>query len=87
MEEELEEIQMPIGNFIMNNAKGVMCDDGVYYHYAQVCRLLRLYHEEKTKPIALCECNWTIDDRDELHGKECMHCQKIIANKQLTPTK
>lgn len=83
MGENLEEIPEPIGKFIMDNAKGTMGSDGMYYHYSAVCSLLKLYHKEKFKPINLCKCNWTIDDRDELHGRVCKDCKKIIANKQL----
>jgi hypothetical protein len=56
LEDGLEEIPVPIGKFIIENAKnGRVGNDGVYYHYAEVCKLLRLYHKteleklEKTK--------------------------------------
>lgn len=42
-DEELLEIPEPIGKFIIDNAKGVAGGDGVYYHYAEVCKLLKLY--------------------------------------------
>lgn len=45
---EEQEIKSPIGDFIIENATGVMGADGAYYHYAEVCKLLRLY-EKKIK--------------------------------------
>ena len=44
---ELEEIPEPIGNFIMENAEGVMGNDGMYYHYSDVCTLLKKYKKLK----------------------------------------
>jgi len=38
-------IEPPIGNFIIENATGVIGNDGVYYHYSEVCKLLRLYEK------------------------------------------
>jgi hypothetical protein len=38
----MKEIERPIGDFIMDNAKGVQGQDGVYYHYSEVCKLLKL---------------------------------------------
>tara|TARA_R110000772_G_scaffold20466_5_gene56967 strand:+ start:119298 stop:119591 length:294 start_codon:yes stop_codon:yes gene_type:complete len=40
---ELEEMPEPIGKFIMDNAQGKQMADGMYYHYADVCNLLRMY--------------------------------------------
>lgn len=36
----------PIGDFIIENATGVQGQDGVYYHYSEVCKLLRLKEKE-----------------------------------------
>lgn len=49
----MDEVEMkpPIGDFIINNATGVQGADGVYYHYSEVCKLLRLY-EKKLKEEA-----------------------------------
>jgi hypothetical protein len=44
---ELVEIPEPVGNFIMENANGVMGNDGMYYHYADVCTLLKKYKKQK----------------------------------------
>lgn len=44
-----EEIKKPIGDFILENAKGVQGQDGVYYHYSEVCKLLRLQEKELKK--------------------------------------
>ena len=46
---DLIDIEPPIGDFIINNITGVMCNDGVYYHFGEVCKLLRLYKEELEK--------------------------------------
>lgn len=47
----MEEIKRPIGDFIMENATGVQGQDGVYYHYSEVCKLLRLQEKELKKDI------------------------------------
>jgi hypothetical protein len=38
----MKEIEKPVGDFIMDNATGVQGGDGVYYHYSEVCKLLKL---------------------------------------------
>lgn len=43
------EIKRPIGDFIMENANGVQGQDGVYYHYSEVCKLLKLYEKNIKK--------------------------------------
>ncbi len=40
---ELKELPEPIGNFILENITGVDTPTGVYYHYADVCTLLKKY--------------------------------------------
>ena len=47
----MEEVKKPIGDFIMENATGVQGQDGVYYHYSEVCKLLRLQEKELKKDI------------------------------------
>ena len=42
-----EELPKPIGDFIIENAKGVMGNDGMYYHYSEVCKMLKKYNEEQ----------------------------------------
>lgn len=44
--EEIE-IPAPIGDFIIENSNGVMGNDGMYYHYSDVCKLLKLYKQTK----------------------------------------
>ncbi len=39
----MQEPKKPIGYFIINNSKGTQTENGVYYHYTKVCRLLKLY--------------------------------------------
>lgn len=41
--EELVEVKSPIGKFILDNAKGVQLPDGQYFHYSEVCKLLKKY--------------------------------------------
>lgn len=35
-------LEEPIGNFIIKNVQGVSQEDGQYYHYSEVCKLLNL---------------------------------------------
>jgi len=42
----LVEINTPIGDFVRQNADGIQSGDGAYYHYQEVCSLLKKY--EKT---------------------------------------
>jgi hypothetical protein len=44
---ELQEIPEPVGKFIIDNAKGIMGNDGMYYHYSDVCNLLKSYKDKK----------------------------------------
>jgi hypothetical protein len=41
----MKEIEKPVGDFIMDNATGVQGSD-VYYHYSEVCKLLKLMKKE-----------------------------------------
>ena len=42
-----KEIPRPIGDFIIDNARGIQLEDGMYYHYTEVIKLLRKYGEIK----------------------------------------
>lgn len=44
-----EIIPKPIGDFIIENATGVQGVDGVYYHYTEVIKLLRLYEKSTNR--------------------------------------
>lgn len=45
---ELKEIPAPVvSDFILDNATGVMGNDGVYYHFTEVVKLLKLYKKQK----------------------------------------
>ncbi len=46
-----EEIKKPIGDFILENATGVQGQDGIYYHYSEVCKLLRLLEKKLKKDL------------------------------------
>jgi hypothetical protein len=43
-EEEIKEVEIekPIGDFIIENSVGTQRQNGVYYHYSDVCKLLNL---------------------------------------------
>lgn len=45
----LIEIPEPRGKFIIDNANGVMGNDGMYYHFTEVIKLLRLQEDKLTK--------------------------------------
>lgn len=54
MAQTLEEVKKPIGDFIIENAVSTQGLDGAYYHYSEVCKLLRLqaqkmYNEEEVE--------------------------------------
>lgn len=44
--ETLEEVKLPIGKFIIDNAISTQGTDGAYYHYSEVCKLLRLKQKQ-----------------------------------------
>ena len=41
-QETLEEVKIPIGEFIINNGVSIQGADGAYYHYSEVYKLLKL---------------------------------------------
>ena len=43
---EENKIEEPIGKFIIDNAKGTETQNGVYYHYSDVCTLLNKQKEQ-----------------------------------------
>lgn len=49
LEKKPSEIPKPLGHFIMDNAKGIMLEDGMYYHYTEVINLLRLMRQANEK--------------------------------------
>ena len=48
-DDELLEIPDPIGKFIIDNANGIMGADGMYYHYTEVIKLLKLQDKQNEK--------------------------------------
>lgn len=38
-------LKEPIGTFVIENAKGIQGRDGTYYHYSEVCVLLKRYQK------------------------------------------
>lgn len=53
--ETLEEIKPPIGKFIIENATPTKGADGDYYHYSEVCKLLKLLYSEDDIALAFNE--------------------------------
>jgi len=51
MNPEEENIPEPIGNFTMKNATPMQMYDGAYYHYADVCVLLKQHHQSKLSEL------------------------------------
>jgi predicted metalloendopeptidase len=49
--EEFVEITEPTGKFIIENATGIQLPDGAYYHYSEVCKLLKLYALKDSKKV------------------------------------
>lgn len=46
---KLKQIKKPIGDFILKNARGNKTENGVYYHFVDVCRLLKIHKKTYTK--------------------------------------
>jgi hypothetical protein len=73
--ETLEEVKPPIGEFIINNAASTQGNDGAYYHYSEVCKLLRLQQErmysEEDMRLAIKKA------RDISDGKDCFDAEDI----------
>lgn len=60
--ENLEEVKKPIGAFIVESGvKHVAASDGYYYHYSDVCKLLRSYGL-----ACLAKANKPLDDETAL---------------------
>ena len=64
----MQEPKKPIGDFIINNSKGTQTENGVYYHYTEVCRLLKLYE----KQLLIHSVVVPKDTLCDLDGKEVM---------------
>jgi hypothetical protein len=66
----------PIGKFIINNAKGTETQNGVYYHYSEVCALLKKHKEQlilsgvsHQRELLIAELNKT--DLEYIHKQGC----------------
>lgn len=46
IEDGLVPIPPPIGNYIIDNIDGIMGVDGAYYHYKDVCRVLKILKKD-----------------------------------------
>ena len=52
MKEKLEEIPKPeVQDFIIENGNGVMGNDGMYYHFTEVIKLMKLYEKKIRKEL------------------------------------
>ena len=77
---ETEEIQKPIGDFIFDNAEGQMGVDGAYYHYSDVCTLIKLYHKKEMEKLGLKSCSSCGKDVEPKFGKLCDKCEDDFQN-------
>lgn len=50
-EDNLKEIPKPIGEFIMDNKKGIQLNNGTYYHYTDVIDLIRTREKQADKKM------------------------------------
>lgn len=80
----MEELPKPVGDFILKHAVGVEGNDGMYYHYSDVCRLLCQYHEAEVKKLnkhgvsgSVCECTEPIPQMTN-KGMYCLRCETPI---------
>lgn len=52
MEDNLKPIEPPVGKFVLNNKlKSYPSSIGHFYHYGEVCRLLKLYAKQEQQPL------------------------------------
>lgn len=48
--DKLIEIEKPFfADFVMDNGKGILFQDGMYYHFSEVIRLIKLWDGKKAK--------------------------------------
>lgn len=45
--DDLKEPEKPVGDFILEYGKGTQTENGMFYHYSEVCKLLKDYKREK----------------------------------------
>lgn len=87
--EKLNEINKPIGDFIIENATPTQGLDGAYYHYTEVCKLLKKQQERMHTDDELLEViewylNSFLDDVLGLNGPEAEKKLKHLAGGGLT---
>jgi len=81
----MNNIEEPIGKFVIENAKGVQTENGVYYHYSEVCRLLK---KQLNTPAVVgqseqldCDHDWqSVFHHDNLIGRYCPECEELRAD-------
>jgi thiamine biosynthesis protein ThiC len=72
------EIKKPIGDFIIKNAKGTQTENGVYYHYSEVCTLLKSYEKQLTLTDVVVPKGTLVCDNCETKLKAQYHTPKGI---------
>lgn len=81
----MQEPKKPIGDFIIKNSKGTQTENGVYYHYTEVCRLLKLYE----KQLLIHSVVSSLPTKEEMHlelsnrVKDIKETSSMGANKQM----
>ena len=80
----MEKLEKPIGDFILENSKGTQTEDGVYYHYTDVCSLLKKYkqqcniHDVVVPKGTLCEHPFNKVVQNNNNINYCNKCDKAI---------
>jgi hypothetical protein len=59
-------IEEPIGKFIIDNAKGTETQNGVYYHYTEVCTLLNKQKDQLILSDFVWQSKQLVCDKEEL---------------------
>jgi len=75
-------IPEPTGKFIIENAKGIAGLDGQYYHYAEVCSLLKKYkkflNEATVEQSEICPCCGAVNSITHGIHDVCQSCDEVI---------
>jgi hypothetical protein len=61
-------LEKPVGDFIINfpnESNAIMGGDGVYYHYNDICQMLKVHHAEKSEQEIKRVYDWLMDENRE----------------------
>ena len=72
----MQEVEKPIGDFILKNADGVQTENGKYYSYQEVCTLLKNYKKQFSLQGVVVP-NGTLSNLDEVIKKAKPNMDKI----------